>query len=494
MNRQRLKGLIEQTIGNRLLVTVSHSEPYITTYIEGEVKWKYAAGGLVTALDPIMEACGGLWVAYGAGDADKEVVDSEGKVNVPPDSPNYALKRVSLSKSIVDGYLNGISNRLFWPLCHFVYVRPRFSKRDWEQYKEANKIFADAVLSEIKEKDAFVWTHDYHMCFCSKYVKEKRPETIGVHFWHIPWPGPEIFKICPWAEEILEGLLMNDLIGFQTKEFAANFMDCVDQTLEARIDRISSSIFFKNRETRIRDFPISIDFENVSRISGGISEGEIEKLKRYHGIKGDMPVVVGVDRLDYTKGIPEKLLAIRELLSEHPELRKKFVFVQVASPTRAHVYEYQVHGERVLNLVDKINWQYSEGAWKPVVFISDFIERDGLIKYLKMGQICLITSLHDGMNLVSKEFVAARNGDPGVLILSKFAGSINELKDAIMINPYSVEEIKNSILKALVMSDEEKRTRMSKMREEVKEHDVFRWAAELVRSVSRLKPNAYEKF
>jgi len=483
---KRLMAVAKSKIADKDFVIASHSEPYVH-YREGtSIKFRRASGGLVTALDPVMQACGGTWVAYGAGDADMESADPQGFVRVPPGNERYRLRRIALEEGGLSDYLDGVSHSSLWPWCHFAYVRPAFVDRRWPAYRRVNKAFADSVLECIGDRPGFVWIQDYHLALAGKYIKEKRPDIVTAHFWHIPWPNSEIFKICPWGKEILEAMLHNDLLGFQIRYYANNFLDSVDQTLQSRVDRESSAVNYRDSHTVVKDFPISIDFRQVSSLSASADEKKAAQLRQRLGIPTEK-IVVGVDRLDYGKGIAEKLMAIDEFFRQNPQWQKKVTFVQIASPTRSHVPAYQRNAEKVGQLVDEINYRFGDGTWKPVLFLNMFIKYGDIIALYKMADCCLVTSLHDGMNLVSKEYVAAREGGDGTLVLSKFTGASRELLQAVAVNPYAISETASRIKQALEMPLGEQQARMAKMRQEIQENDIYKWAADVISHISKLE-------
>ena len=325
--KESLGDLVKEKLSGYLFVVVSNREPYIHKFSGRKVAWQVPASGLTVALDPVMQACAGTWVAHGSGDADREVVDEQNKVKVPPDKPQYHLKRVWLSKEEEDGYYHGFSNEALWPLCHIVYTRPVFKQSDWDTYKRVNEIFAQSVLDEIGNQKAFAFIQDYHLALLSQAIKQKNPESITAQFWHIPWPNPEAVSICPWHEEILRGLLFNDLMGFHIQYHCNNFLDTIDRVLEARIDRSTHEVTLGGRKTAIRHFPISVDFEQISREAQKDSvKREMERLRSRLGLDDEM-IGIGIDRFDYTKGIPDRFRAIDRFLQKYPEYQRRLVFI-----------------------------------------------------------------------------------------------------------------------------------------------------------------------
>ncbi len=476
MKKRYFQRLIKEKLKDYLLIIVSNREPYIHNWKEDRIECIRPASGLTIALDPMMRACGGVWIAHGSGTADRETVDDNQKVRVPPEDPRYELKRVWLSKEEEEGYYYGFANEALWPLCHIAHTRPVFRESDWEYYKKVNQLFAEKVLEEIGSEKPLIFIQDYHFALLPRIIKEKRPDALTVQFWHIPWPNPEAFRICPWKKELLEGLLGNNLLGFHIRYYCNNFIDTVDRELEARPDRERSSIVYKNKTTYIRHFPISIDFDAIAENTAKKEvEEEVKRLKtKYH--LSDKIIGVGVDRLDYTKGIPEKFKAIDLFLNRNPEYKKRFVYIQLGAPSREHIPSYKQINEEVDNLFEEINWKYRSDLWVPILFLREHIPFLSMLAFYKMSNFCIVSSLHDGMNLVAKEFIAAKTGPNGVLILSRFTGAARELGEARLINPYAVDEFAQTIKEAVEMAPEEISRRMKKLQEIVRERNIYRWA------------------
>jgi len=485
--KESLNDLVKEKLSGYLFVVVSNREPYIHSFSGREVEWRIPASGLTVALDPVMQACGGIWVAHGSGDADKEVVDEQNKVGVPPDNPRYQLKRVWLSKGEENGYYHGFSNEALWPLCHIVYTRPVFEESDWNTYRRANEIFAQGVLDEIGDRKAFVFIQDYHLTLVAQAIRQKNPESITAQFWHIPWPNPEAFRICPWQEEILRGLLSNNLIGFHVHYHCNNFLDTIDRALEARVDRSSHEVTFSGRKTAVRHFPISVDFE---KISGDVQKEnvarEVERLRSRFGLDDEI-IGIGMDRLDYTKGIPERFRAIDRFLEKYPGYQGRFVFIQAGVPSRVQIAAYRDLKETIDNLVEEINWKYAMGRWKPILTLLEDEPQLTLMAMRRMAHFCVVSSLHDGMNLVAKEFVASRVDEDGVLILSRFTGAAEELIDALLVNPYATDHFAETIRNALEMPKEERQRRMRQMREIVRENNIYKWAADVISEMIKVR-------
>jgi len=478
--RESLDDLVRGKLSAYLFVVVSNREPYIHTFSSRKIVTQVPASGLTVALDPVMQACGGTWIAHGSGDADSEVVDKESKVSVPPDEPRYSLKRVWLSKEEENGYYYGFSNEALWPLCHIAYTKPEFVESDWNIYKKVNEMFAQSVSEEVGERKAFVFIQDYHLTLLSRLIKERNPNIITAQFWHIPWPNREAFRICPWQEEILHGLLGNDLLGFHIRYHCNNFLDTVDRAIEAKVDWDRYEVTRGGKRTAVRPFPISVDFEGISQEAQKEEvASEVERLKNRLGIEDEM-VGIGLDRVDYTKGIPDRFRAIARLLEKYPEYRGRVVFVQAGVLSRIQLGAYKKLNEEIDNLAEEINWKYGKGRWKPIIYLREHEPPLTLMALRRMANFCVVSSLHDGMNLVAKEFVASRSDEDGVLILSPFTGAARELTDALLVNPYATDHFADAIKSALEMPETERQKRMQKMREVVRENNIYKWAADII--------------
>ncbi len=478
--RESLEELVKDKLSGYLFVVVSNREPYTHTYSHGQIMVEMPASGLTVALDPVMQACRGTWVAHGSGDADKEVVDKDNKVSVPADRPRYSLRRVWLSREEENGYYYGFANEALWPLCHIVYTKPKFNELDWNTYKKVNEIFAQNILDEVGDKKAFVFIQDYHLALLSRLIKIRNPNIITAQFWHIPWPNPEAFRICPWQEDILSGLLGNDLLGFHIRYQCNNFLDTVDRSIEARVDWERYEVTLGGKKTAVRPFPISVDFEEISNHAQTAEvTAEMERLKQRLGL-GNEKIGIGLDRIDYTKGIPDRLKAIDRFFERYPEYQRKVVFIQAGVPSRIHIDTYQALNEEIDNLVEEVNWKYTEGRWKPIIYLREHLTPLTLAAFRRLADFCIVSSLHDGMNLVAKEFVASRFDEGGVLILSRFTGAARELTDALLVNPYATDHFAEAIKNALEMPVAEKQKRMSKMREIVRENNIYKWAADII--------------
>ncbi len=479
--KENLKDLIRERMGDYLFIVVSNREPYTHMYKKGKIDCKRGPGGVVTALDPVMQACKGIWVAYGQGDADRKVCDNKGRIEVPPENPSYTLKRVWLSKEEENGYYYGFSNEALWPLCHMSFQRPIFRREDWYYYSRVNEKFADAILEEVGDKKAFVWIQDYHLTLLAQYLKNKLPnQLIVAQFWHIPWPNAEAFQICPEKHQILEGLLANDLLGFHIRYFCDNFFNTVDREIECKIDREKLAIVRGEHETLVRPYPISVDFEEISELTQTSEVIEMmESFKEEYSLS-QFRLLIGVDRIDYTKGIPERLLALDRFLEKHPEFKEKIIFIQMGVLSRIHLPGYKNLNDQINKLVEEINWKHSTDQWAPIILMRRHLSRKELLALYRLAEVCIVSSVHDGMNLVAKEFVSSRSDEDGMLILSQFTGSARELTDAIFINPYDPEAFSDGIFHALSMPEKERQERMKKMRQVVQQNNIYRWAGKIL--------------
>ncbi len=487
---ERLKEHVRLELDGKTLFVVSNREPYMHTRQGRQVACIVPAGGLVTALDPILRACEGVWIAHGSGEADRETADKQSKLRVPPEEPVYTLKRVWLTKEEEEGYYYGFSNEGLWPLCHITHTRPIFRHEDWIQYQQVNEKFAQALLEEIaSEESPLVLVQDYHFALLPLLVKSRRPDArVGI-FWHIPWPNPEVFGICPWKKELLLGLLKADLIGFQTQFHCNNFLETIDRFLESKIDWDQFSVEHRGHTTLVKPFPISVAYPSLVRDEDAeIPAGSLkqENLLKEIGVRPKY-LGVGVDRIDYTKGIIERFRAVERFLQKYPDFVGQFTFVELGAPSRTHIKRYHELIAEVEETADKINWRFQTKDWKPIVFLKAHHTHEKVNRFFKAADICMVTSLHDGMNLVAKEFIAARDNEDGVLILSQFAGASTELPDALIVNPYDIEEMAEVIHSALIMEQPQRSERMRRLRAVVKERNVYRWAANLVTSLGRLR-------
>jgi trehalose 6-phosphate synthase len=476
-------------------VIVSNREPYTHVRDDRGIRAVRNVGGLTVALDSVAQSLGGLWVAYGHGSADREAADEQGRVPAPPDDPSYTLRRVWLTESDYEKYYSGFSNGALWPLCHIVHVRPRFHLDEWDRYREVNERFARAVLEEIGDDPAFIFIQDYHLALAAGYIKSVRPDADVALFWHIPYPNPEILRVLPWRAELLEGMLANDLVGFHTREHALNFMNNVSDTLEARIDTDKLAVFRGGNRTWVRSFPIGVDVEHIEALaSADRTRQAVQTIRQRFGIDEDCTVGVGVDRMDYTKGIPERFEALERMLEKHPEWVGRFVWLQIAVPSRIELQEYRDVHARAIEVVDRINRRFARKTGLPpgakqartVHLIEDNLDFRDVVPYYRLADLCAITSLHDGMNLVAKEYVAAKTNLDGALVLSPFAGAARELERTWLASPYDREVLADTYHMALTEPLGARRARMAALRETLQRHNIYDWAMELFDSLSTL--------
>jgi alpha,alpha-trehalose-phosphate synthase [UDP-forming] len=475
--------------GSRLFV-VSNREPYMHQHNGKSIDVVVPPSGLVSALEPVLNACDGTWIAHGSGDADTEVVDAHDRLRVPPDDPRYTLRRLWLSKEEEEGYYYGFANEGLWPLCHIAHTRPLFRAQDWQHYQDVNRKFTAAVLEEIEDTPKpVVLVQDYHFALLPRMIKEKRPDARVAIFWHIPWPNPEAFAICPWQRQLVDGLLGADLIGFHIQSHCNNFLQTVDRTVESRVDWEHFSVLRQSHRTMVRPFPISValtDDESIESDHHRVNYLERSALMHNLGVEAEF-MGIGVDRVDYTKGIPERFRAIERFFEKYPKYQGKFTFVQIGAPSRTHIKRYHDLLAEVEAEAERINWRFQTGKWKPIIFLKRQHNHQEIERYYSAADLCLVTSLHDGMNLVAKEFIASRRDERGVLILSQFTGAARELRDALLVNPYDIDQTAEAIRAALEMEPEEKQLRMHRMRRNVKEHNIYRWAGSLITELCELR-------
>ncbi|MDH4062944.1 MAG: trehalose-6-phosphate synthase [Acidobacteriota bacterium] len=498
-------------LGTRLsrtkLIVVANREPYIhvkqvrppRSGIAGlfggrgeriSRSWMRPASGLVTALDPVMRACGGTWIAHGSGSGDREASDDMGRVAVPPDAPSYTLRRVWLTQEEEEGYYYGLSNNALWPLCHIAYARPEFDDRDWQQYRRVNQRFANTVVDEIGDQRAIVFVQDYHFALLPRMVKETRPDAIVCQFWHIPWPNSEAFRICPWGEEIVDGLLGNDLLGFHIQHHCNNFIDTVDASLEARIDREHFAVVRRGHRTYVKPFPISIDPEPWGVLPKRRTFAvDVRKTRDRLGLV-DQRLIFGLDRLDYTKGIPERIRAFERMLERYPRWRGRVTMLQIGAPSREHLERYQSISDDVDVAVRRINERFGTEAWLPVTYLRQHHEPEDVAALYRAADVCVVSSLHDGMNLVAKEYIASRTDLRGVLVLSRFTGAARDLLEAVDVNPFAVDEFAGVLHQALSMPEAEQARRMRALRTRVGEHTIYDWAAHVIQAAWRMSEAA----
>jgi len=479
---ERLKQYVSQLLGDRPLILVSNREPVSHVWQGRRITTQTPASGLVTAMEPVLRACGGVWVAHGSGDADLEVSDERGRLALPPDDPRYTLRRVWLGKEEEDGYYFGFANEGLWPLCHIVHTRPLFRPEDWRHYLGVNAKFAATVLEEIEGTEApLVLIQDYHFALLPALVKAERSNVRVALFWHIPWPNFEAFGICPWQREILEGMLGADLIGFHTQYHCNNFLETVERAIECRVDWEHFAVVRGQRTTYVKPFPVSVAPEFVADPPTTTRQEVLDGL----GISTEF-LGVGVERIDYTKGLPERFLALQRFFERYPAYRERLVFVQLAAPSRSRIKRYQELQLEIEDTLDRVNRAVGTRSWRPIVYRKGHHDRLAIWPFYRHADFCMVTSLHDGMNLVAKEFVSVRDDADGVLILSRFTGGARELRDALLVNPYDLDEMAEAIRTAVELPPEERAARMTRMRQVIGEHNIYRWAGLLLSELARI--------
>lgn len=481
--KDRLKEHVKTKLGDKRLIVISNREPYMHVRHGKQIEVLSPASGLITAIDPLLKACDGLWIAHGAGNADKATVDSRDIIRVPPDNPQYDLKRVWLTAEEEEGYYYGFSNEGLWPLCHIAHTRPVFRVDDWARYQEVNLKFA-RTLDDLIDGESFIFIQDYHFSILPRLIKARLPNAKIALFWHIPWPNPEAFGICPWKREIIHGMLGADIIGFHTQFHCNNFLETVDRTLECQTDWEHFSTTRLEHKTFVKPFPISVDFTSEPFVKEIPTK---EELFKNLGVKASI-MGVGVDRVDYTKGIPERFRSIERFLDKNPEYIGMFTFVQIGAPSREHIKRYHDLLSEVETEAERINWKFNAKDWKPIVFIKRHLSHAEIEPYYKRADVCIVNPLHDGMNLVAKEFVASRDDEHGTLILSTFTGASRELRDALLINPYDIEQTADMIKSAIEMDPEDQKLRMIRMRGVIRENNIYKWAANVITDLTEIRP------
>ncbi|MGH7524257.1 MAG: alpha,alpha-trehalose-phosphate synthase (UDP-forming) [Gemmatimonadales bacterium] len=477
---QTLRGVLQRQLRGQEVIVVANREPYIHERTAQGITVRRPASGLVTALEPIMRACSGTWIAHGSGSADRDVVDRHDKVAVPPGEPSYQLRRVWLTPEEEQGYYYGFANEGLWPLCHIAHVRPTFRTPDWEQYVRVNRRFARTVVADAESTDPIVLVQDYHFALAPRMIREALPDATIIAFWHIPWPNPEAFGICPWREELLDGMLGSTILGFHTQFHCNNFLDTVDRHVEARVDRELFTVSSHGHVTAVNRYPISVEWPTPARlVARSIAECRAA-VRQCHHLPPDHLIGIGVDRLDYTKGIEERFRAVERLLELYPSWVGNFTLIQVGAPTRSRIDQYHDYEQRVIRLAERINAKFCDAPHPPIVLKVEHHEPESIYEHYRAADVALVTSLHDGMNLVAKEFVSARDDERGVLILSQFTGAARELPEALVVNPYDADQCAAALNLALEMPAGEQRARVRLMRGLIQEFNVYRWAGRML--------------
>ena len=482
---EKLRAFASREIPAGGLVVIANREPYSHEWgLDGSAEVKRPASGLVTAIEPMLRACGGTWIAHGSGSADRAHSDAAGRVAVPPGDPEYTLRRLWIGEQDYERYYLGLANEGLWPLCHMAHTQPVFRPIDWVTYQAVNETFARAAVDEATS-EGLVLIQDYHFALVPRMIRNQAPHIITSLFWHIPWPNSEVAGICPWKETLLEGMLGADIVGFHTKRYCLNFLESAQRYLECRVDLEEMSISFGGHRTLVRAYPISVEWPYPA---ASTAQGEV--LRRFLGIAPDLHVSLGVDRADYTKGLVERIAAVELLLEENPSLIGKYVFVQIASPTRTCIRKYQMLATELKEIADRVNERFGTASWQPVLLLMKTLSPDEVRSYYRMADSAVVTPLHDGMNLVAKEYVAACDDGDGALVLSVFAGAAKELDGALIVNPYDTAQVALAMLRAIRMPIAERRARMQVMREHIATHSIYDWSETLLRDMTAVRKHA----
>lgn len=470
----------KKALKNKKFIVAIQREPYIHNKTpHGKIKLQKTAGGAHILLDGILRQVGGLMVALASGNADAQVVDKYNRILVPPKEKAYTLKRIFLKKKEIDGFYYGFANQTLWPLCHAVFIKPIFSSTWWDMYYKVNEKFANAIIEELNNQETFVWINDYHLALLPKMLKKRYSKIRIGTFWHIPWPTHEIFRICPWRKEILQGLLGSDFIGFHRNYHVENFIECVRRELGVIVENEPRSIEYEQNITQLDNIPAGIDYYEIIEKNNYNKTINHKIFKNDYGISSQY-IIIGVDRIDYTKGLIERLKIIDKFLEKYPTFQEKFSYLSIGAPSRLHIPAYKILNREIFDLVEKINWKYSTNIWQPIYFINQILPREKIFEYYRTADACLVTSLDDGMNLVAKEYIVCSESNKGMLILSKFTGAAKDLKNAILINPYDIDKSADAIYKALTMSKDERIKRNNEMKSVIKENNIYKWAINFI--------------
>ncbi|HEX7373996.1 MAG TPA: trehalose-6-phosphate synthase [Steroidobacteraceae bacterium] len=485
---QALRQVVQEQLQSCPMLVVSNREPCIHNLdASGRPVMQVPASGMVTAIEPIMRACSGTWIAHGSGSADRLVVDRNDHLRVPPVYPCYDLRRVWLTEEEEEGYYYGFSNEGLWPLCHLAYVRPAFRESDWRQYQRVNERFADVVRREAGDTEPVILIQDFHFALLPRLIRERGVKATIALFWHIPWPNAETFGVCPWKHEILLAMLSADILGFHTRYHCQNFLATADRYVECQVDQEHMTVTHRGHVCRVKPYPISIEWPpRWLAHTPSVPEASVAVRRRF-GIAPGIRLGVGVERWDFTKGIVERFLAIEALFEKRPHWRGRLTFLQVAAPSRSKLPAYRAVQQHTLEELERINNRFAQGDWRPIVLVGEHQEPAQVYELYRAADFCLVNSLHDGMNLVAKEFVAARDDEDGVLILSTFTGAARELVEAVLVNPFDVCATAAAIEAALEMPRAQRRKRMQLMRRTIAEANVYRWAGRMLIDVARIR-------
>lgn len=463
------------------LIIVSNRLPVRVAMKNGKLKLEPSTGGLATGLSAIHAKRPSIWVGWPGVPLDS-ISWSERRI-IEESLATRNLYPVFLSRSDIDDFYHGFCNSTIWPLFHYFPERAHYEEKFWEAYKRVNGLYLKTVLEVYRPGDV-IWVHDYHLMLLPRMLREELGDDVPIGFFlHIPFPSSEVFKLLPWGRDILHGLLGADLIGFHTYNYVRHFLSALRRLLG--IENTLGRTYVNGRVVLVDAFPMGIDFDRFTKM---LEENKVkERVEEYRKTFGNLHTILSVDRLDYTKGIPQRLMAYELFLKRYPEYRGKVVLVLVVSPSRTDVKEYSELKKRIDELVGRINGKYSTLDWSPIVYIYKFIPFEDLLALYQIADIALITPLYDGMNLVSKEYIAAKPNGEGNLILSEGAGAATELVEAIIVNPNNVGEVAEAIRKALEMNQEERIRRMRAMRERIRRYNVYRWAEDFLERLHEVK-------
>jgi trehalose 6-phosphate synthase len=478
-----LTRFVKESLKGRKFIVAFQRETYLHTHTANGIAIENAAGGAHSLLDGILQATGGVMVALATGDADAEVVDKHNRIQVPPGDPKYTLKRVFIKKKELEGFYYGFSNQTLWPLCHAVFVKPIFNNAWWQDYVTVNQKFADAIGEEIDDDNGFIWVNDYHLSLLPTMLRRSHPKLkIGV-FWHIPWPTYEIYRICPWRKDIVAGLLGADFIGFHRGYHVDNFVECARRDLEVIVDTEPRSITYKEHTTKVANVPAGIDYTEIMQEIGNKKPTK-RMIEQAFGFSYER-LGIGVDRIDYTKGIPERLKIIDRFFEKYPDFLGKFTYLLIGAPSRVHIPAYKAINHEISDLIEKINWKYGNGTWIPIQYVNRLIPRAEIFSYYHLADVCMVTSLDDGMNLVAKEYAICNQSDKGMLLLSKFTGAAKDMKSAMLINPYDIEGSAIALYHALIMDPKEKEKRNTDLKTVVAENNIYEWGIKFIQETMR---------
>ena len=481
---KNLSEFLKENLNGKKVIIALQKEPYSHIRTVKGIEVKKSAGGVHVLIDSVMKQIGGTIVAMASGNADYEVIDKDGKVKISNDGKSYDLKRIFLKKEEYDGFYYGFANQTLWPLFHVVFVKPHFDAKWWQNYIEVNRKFADAIFSEIGQDDAFIWINDYHLALLPKMLHELKPTLSIGTFWHIPWPTHEIFRICPWRKQLIEGLLGSDFISFHRDYHVDNFVNCARRELGLIVESEPTTIKRYGHETKLVNLPAGIDFDDIRKTLKKYKNITKSRIKKDFGFEYEY-LILGVERIEYTKGLVERLNILVNFLEKYPEYHGKLVYLSISPPSRQKIPAYKQYMREVLDLADGINWRFGNGSWQPVRIVMDTFLRERLFTYYRLADVCMVTALDDGMNLVAKEYVLSCKKDKGMLVLSKFTGAAKDLRRAVLINPYDIEESTHGLFEALKMDREEKLKRNNEMIQILEENNIYQWALQFIQNTLR---------